>query len=133
MNQTTTFPKVFTNLCKNLFTLYEKKIKSENKLGMHTRTFIGTELPLFRTAEFITNIAYPCNLYCFSQVIRDDDSIYTTKFIYIIHQKSLEKTKIVATFEKLVLTTHNSAAIPIFCCKVAITENIKYLLVFLHM
>ena len=27
MNQTTTFPKVFTNLCESLFTLYEKKKK----------------------------------------------------------------------------------------------------------
>ena len=71
MNQTTTFPKVFTNLCESLFylyffrTLYEKK-KSERKMGMHTKRFIGTELSVFRTAAFITNVAYPFNLYCFS-------------------------------------------------------------------
>ena len=98
MNQTTTFPKVFTNLCESLFTLYEKK-KSERKMGMHTKRFIRTELSVFRTAAFITNVAYPFNLYCFSYVIRYDDIIYTIKFIYIIHRKSLEKTKIGATFE----------------------------------
>ena len=101
MNQTTTFPKVFTNLCESLFTLYEKKKKkkSESKMGMHTKRFIGTELSVFRTAAFITNVAYPFNLCCFSYVIRYDDIIYTIKFIYIIHRKSLEKTKIGATFE----------------------------------
>ena len=42
------------------------KKKSERKMGMHTKRFIGTELSVFRTAAFITNVAYPFNLYCFS-------------------------------------------------------------------